>query len=315
VKIGRVEGIGYLYSRLVDQQSKELLVKLFLYRTMGHRKVKLPRNSPEYWSGIKRVASLPIAGEPLHLEFMNATLELRDLSSLGFSLRVYCTPTGGSYSFVQKQYELRRPPISCQPEQGDVVIDAGACWGETTLYFAHEVGPTGGVVAFEFIPKNIDVLEQNIIVNPEIAERITVVKQPVWSVSGETLYYVDWGPGSRVSFEKIREDFADTKCVTTTIDDTVTLLALNHVDFIKMDIEGAELHALKGAANTIRKFHPRLAISLYHSIHDFQKIPPYIDSLGIRYDFYLEHHTIFENETVLFCIPIRDAAAVSSRIT
>ena len=101
----------------------------------------------------------------------------------------------------------------------------------------------------------------------------------------------------------MREDFADTKCLTTTIDDTVEQHLLDRLDFIKMDIEGAEIHALKGAEKSLTKFHPKLAISLYHSIDDFRAIPRSLDSLGLRYKYYLEHHTIYENETVLFAVP------------
>lgn len=304
-KINRIEGIGYLYDRLADAQSKDLLVKLFAFRTMGHRKVRLPQNNPSHWSNIKRIESLPKAGPPLSVKFMDLTLELRDMSPVGFDMKAYCTGAGGSYIFLQKQYELHHDAATCKAEAGDIVIDAGACWGETSLYFAHEVGPTGRVIAYEFIPSNIEVLDQNIAENPGLGERITVVPQPVWSDPGQTLYYVDWGPGSRVSFEKMRADFDDTQCLTTSIDETVEQLKLPRLDFIKMDIEGAELNALKGAEKSLKAFHPRLAVSLYHSIEDFKTIPRYLDSLGLPYTFYLEHHTIYENETVLFAIPTK----------
>lgn len=305
LKIDRFKGIGYLYDRLDDAISKDLLVKLMAFRAMGHRKVKLPQNNPEHWSNIRKIENLDIVGPPISVDFMNLTLQLRDLSPLGYDMQAYCTGGGGSYIFLQKQYELHRNDVICKAEPGDIVIDAGACWGETSLYFAFEVGESGRVVSYEFIPSNIAVLEKNMSENPDLAKRITIVPNPVWSTSGQTLYYVDWGPGSRVSFQKLRSDFDDTQCQTITIDDTVTRLSLPCVDFIKMDIEGAELHALKGAEKTLRQFHPKVAISLYHSLDDFKTIPRYLDSLGLRYKFYLDHHTIYENETVLFGIPVR----------
>lgn len=298
-------GIDFLYERLEDAKSKELLVELCAFRAMGHRKVKLSRNTPEYWDNIRRVERLDVSGPPLPVKAMNFNLQRRDLNPLGFDMRAYCTATGGSLIFVQRQYELHRDGVTCKAEPGDVVIEAGACWGETALYFAHEVGDAGQVLAFEFIPSNIEILRQNIASNPQLAGRIQVVERPLWDRSNQTLYYVDWGPGSRVSFEKMRSDFPDTQCATATIDEIAAARQLRSVDFIKMDIEGAELNALKGAEQSIRRFHPKLAISLYHSISDFKTIPRYIDSLGLRYKYYLDHHMTYENETVLFAVPQR----------
>lgn len=305
LKVNRFSGVGYLYDRLEDPVSKDLLVKLMAFRAMGHRKVKLPQNTQEHWDNIRKIESLDIVGPPISVDFMNLILQLRDLSPLGYNMRAYCTGGGGSYIFLQKQYELHRASSICKADPGDYVIDAGACWGETSLYFAYEVGEIGRVISYEFIPSNIAVFERNLAENTHLAKRITVVPNPIWSNSGQTLYYVDWGPGSRVSFEKLRSDFDDTKCQTISIDDTVTTLSLPRVDFIKMDIEGAEIHALKGAEKTLRQFHPKVAISLYHSLEDFKTIPRYLDSLGLKYRFYLDHHTIYENETVLFGIPVK----------
>ena len=67
-----------------------------------------------------------------------------------------------------------------------------------------------------------------------------------------------------------------------------------------MDIEGAELNALIGAKEVINKFKPKLAISIYHDIYDFFKIPEFIESLKLNYKFYLDHFTPFRYETVLF---------------
>ncbi len=302
-QVAKFGDVSYLYDILDDEESRALLVKLFAYRIMGHKKVKLPRNTAEHYKLIEEIASLPIIAPPIKINFMDLSLQFRDLRPIGFSMKVYCTTGGGSYVFLQRQYEYHRGTVHCKAEPGDVVIDAGACWGETTLYFAHEVGSHGRVFAFEFIPSNLDVLNQNIKANPELALRITVVHKPLWNEADKTLYYVDWGPGSRVSFEKLREDFEDTRCQTTTIDQTVRDFDLTKLDMIKMDIEGAELNALKGAKHSIKRFHPKLAISLYHNIDDFNTIPRYLASLGLPYKYNLDHHTIYENETVLFAIP------------
>lgn len=74
------------------------------------------------------------------------------------------------------------------------------------------------------------------------------------------------------------------------------------VSFIKMDIEGAEMEALKGAAELIRRRRPDLAICTYHSISDLFEIPLYIHSLVPEYRLYLRHHTPVFCETVCYAV-------------
>lgn len=74
-------------------------------------------------------------------------------------------------------------------------------------------------------------------------------------------------------------------------------------DFIKMDIEGAELSALKGGIETIKKHRPQLAISIYHSDEDFINIPLYLSKNLQNYSFALGHYTPRITETVLYAIP------------
>jgi hypothetical protein len=69
-----------------------------------------------------------------------------------------------------------------------------------------------------------------------------------------------------------------------------------------MDIEGAELSALKGGIETIKRFRPKLAISIYHSLDDFINIAAYLKALNLGYKFYLRHGTIFNEETVLLAV-------------
>ena len=74
-------------------------------------------------------------------------------------------------------------------------------------------------------------------------------------------------------------------------------------DFIKMDIEGAELAALKGGIKTITKCRPQLAISIYHSSEDFINIPLYLKDNLKNYTFKLGHYSPKLSETVLYAIP------------
>lgn len=74
-------------------------------------------------------------------------------------------------------------------------------------------------------------------------------------------------------------------------------------DFIKMDIEGAELSALKGGMEIIKKYRPQLAISIYHSSEDFVNIPLYLSENLENYKFRIGHYSDAIIETVLYAIP------------
>lgn len=74
------------------------------------------------------------------------------------------------------------------------------------------------------------------------------------------------------------------------------------ITFIKMDIEGAELIALHGAANIIKKYKPKLAISVYHRPNHLVDIPLYLKTLIPDYKLYIRHYSIYPQETILYAI-------------
>ncbi len=82
------------------------------------------------------------------------------------------------------------------------------------------------------------------------------------------------------------------------------LLDGRDVTFIKMDIEGAEMNAVKGAANTIRRCCPIMAISVYHKTEDLFCIQLEIERIAAgAYDFYLRHYSPTMIETILYAVP------------
>lgn len=77
--------------------------------------------------------------------------------------------------------------------------------------------------------------------------------------------------------------------------------------FIKMDIEGAEVHALEGARSLINKYAPQLAICVYHSLSDLWEVPNLINEIRDDYKFYLRNYNYMGLETVLYAFPGSDA--------
>lgn len=81
------------------------------------------------------------------------------------------------------------------------------------------------------------------------------------------------------------------------------LLINERCTFLKLDVEGAELHALKGAENLIKSQQPKLAVCLYHHFCHLWAIPLYIKQLNPGYTIYLRHHSRLEYETVCYALP------------
>lgn len=84
---------------------------------------------------------------------------------------------------------------------------------------------------------------------------------------------------------------------------TIDNIINEKVDFIKLDIEGAEQDAIEGAKETIKKYHPILAICIYHKADDWYKIPEIILDINSNYDIYLRHYMEGIYETVMYFIP------------
>lgn len=293
-----LNGFNNLYNLLHDDYSKLILVKVIAFRILGYEKVKFPLNTPQYWHSREKVSSLIKGVETIDVNFLNWKLRYFVLEEIGYLIKLYSIPLGIYNTFILKQYEFNKQFPKIKAEIGDIVIDGGGGWGDTALYFAHEVGEQGKVYTFEFISNNLTILEKNLKLNPDLRNRIEIIKQPLWEESNKQLYFEDNGPGSKLIQENHSRE--EKKIETITIDDFVVKNNIQKVDFIKMDIEGAELYALKGAINTIKNFKPKLAISLYHAINDFVEIPQFLSGLNLDYLFYIDHYTTYAEETILF---------------
>lgn len=288
----------YLYDQLENQYSKNLLIKIIAFRLLGHAKVKLPLNTPDFWINQNFIKPYQSKEDIYTVNFMNWKFPLTDLKAIGFPIKMYGSSPGVNSIFIIKQYELHQENTKIKAEENDVVIDCGGCYGDTALYFASKVGEKGKVHVFEFINDNLLLLNKNISMNMELAKRIKLIENPVWSESGKKLFYTSNGPGSFVSDRPF--DGYTHETVTLSIDDYLEKNIIDRVDFIKMDIEGAELNSLKGSVKTLKKFKPKLSIALYHNTMDFDTIPRFINDLNLGYKFYLSHSTIYDEETMLF---------------
>ena len=121
------------------------------------------------------------------------------------------------------------------------------------------------------------------------------IKKGLWDKCGRLFFEGGNATGSRIVPYETPE-YVDVVSIDEFIEE-------NKCNFIKMDIEGAELPALKGAINVIKRERPILAICIYHSLNDYWQIPRYLMGELENYKFYVRHHALICNETVLYCIP------------
>ncbi len=92
---------------------------------------------------------------------------------------------------------------------------------------------------------------------------------------------------------------------TTSVEvDKLDNIIKEKVDFIKLDIEGAEQDAIDGMSETIKKYKPVLAICIYHKAEDWYKIPEKILAIESGYKVYLRHYMEGIFESVLYFVPV-----------
>ena len=132
------------------------------------------------------------------------------------------------------------------------------------------------VIAIEPAPENLECLRRNYA--SEIASgRVIVVPKGVWDKDDFLTLRVDPKNSAADTFVLHREGTVGIEKVPlTTIDELVSELNLPRVDYVKLDIEGAEPRALAGAKQTLAKYKPRISIASYHNPDDPKVIPELI---------------------------------------
>lgn len=143
-----------------------------------------------------------------------------------------------------------------KPKKNDVIIDAGGFYGIFSIYAAKNIGPEGKVLTFEIDPINLNILKKNISLNK--VRNIKLIEEGLWNKK-EYMGLSIGGAGSRVSDKNTIKNISLDKG-----DSIISKLNLKKIDFIKMNIEGAEINALKGMQKTLKIYSPKLLIMADH---------------------------------------------------
>ena len=183
------------------------------------------------------------------------------------------------------------PQDLVQLSDREVFVDGGAYTGDTLLSFIRKTkNEYERCYAFEPEPENLAKL--NLLAERQLFRDVCVIGKGLWS-RAETLRFAaaEGLSGSAISRT------GNTAIAVDSIDNVAP-----DATFIKLDVEGAELEALKGAAETIKRNRPKLAVCLYHKPGDLFEIPLFIKSLVPEYMFYLRQHQPVSCELVLYAV-------------
>lgn len=296
------------HALMADTYSRDLFMNVLAARA-GAWQAQLPVTPDAFNAHLSRIdETLCVQHDTARTPsfVLGDSLNKYDLAELGYPLQANLHPFNVASTFLMEQYAYRHGNVRISVEPGDTVIDMGGCWGDTALYSAHKAGPQGQVVVFEFLDENLHILRENLDLNDAVKHNVTIVEMAVWDRSGDHFEVDAMGPGTTLTdIDLVQPQSAPQRqqVETVRLDDYVQDRGVKSVDFIKMDIEGAELKALQGAAETIKRFRPKLAIAAYHKVDDLATLPAYILSLDPGYTFYLDHFTSGLEETVLFAKP------------
>jgi FkbM family methyltransferase len=294
-------GLEETYAHLADEPSRRAMLDVLKLRVLGPHHARLAITPQEFHDKQAEVNRAMRTAE--------STIEVSDpwfspLSLYRISLAPGPTVSMHGHSvdvvsvFLLGQYLYARGAERVGVEPGDVVLDIGGCWGDTALRFAQLAGPAGHVYTFEFDPESLAVLRANLELNPALGSRIDIVEQAAWNRSDEMLEFLAAGRCTVLLEPATAQSSAGVS--TVTLDDFADRTGLERLDFVKMDVEGAELQVLEGAGETLRRLRPKLAIAAYHHDDDLVTIPRAIESLGLGYRLFLDTYSPVEEETVLF---------------
>ena len=173
--------------------------------------------------------------------------------------------------------------VDLHVEEGMTVVDVGAHTGYYSLLFAKRVGRAGRVIAFEPEAVGLDYLRRNMALNEH--QNVTIVPLALsdWSgtaaIAGKTYLCA---PGDFADARENSSDRSDAAGLamrqagrfdatprtgvpirTATFDELVPELGIRRLDFVKIDVEGAEWHVLKGMRASLERWSPGLLLEIH----------------------------------------------------
>ena len=211
------------------------------------------------------------------------------------SKRIFLPKEIGAFAlfhiFSQKQYDVKN---IFEVKDNATIFDIGAWKGDTAYFFSKKCSDDAKIYAFEPDNYAYEILEK---VKNKYKLNNVITKNILFSNTEK-----------EIDFISMISDVPAVKKNAITIDKFVEENNIEKIDFIKMDVEGAEITILEGGIKTINKFKPHLAIAIYHGgklfMEDFYDVPIFIKNIiNEDYEYYIRTFHPAGLETILFCKP------------
>ncbi len=186
----------------------------------------------------------------------------------GLDLRLHLLPRWKGcwkaiYVFRQRFFQISDPELDFFREAlhpGDVFVDAGAFHGWYTLLASRQVGAGGQVLAFEPNPYTFAILRRNIDLNG--CRNVRALNVALSNAEERRWLYLGPDDGSQSSLAPAADGLGREEIHTRRLDDVLVELGVQRVDFMKIDVQGAEASLLEGAAAVLQRSRPVIVFEL-----------------------------------------------------
>lgn len=176
---------------------------------------------------------------------------------------------------------------------GNTFVDCGAYIGDTLLSFCRS-NCCSCDTYYALEPSQTIFERLKDCINSHAITNAAAMQVGAWDRK-DVLRFVDFSNGA--------SHISEAGSLEIQVNSLDNLFLDKNVDFIKMDIEGAERQALLGAKKIIQDRTPILSFSIYHKAHDLWNLPLLVREINPDYRFYIRHHSPFGDDTVLYAIP------------
>jgi FkbM family methyltransferase len=199
--------------------------------------------------------------------------------------------------FEYRTFQLMKENVA----EGNTVLDIGANIGIYSILLSRLVGKTGKVYAFEPDPITVEYLKKNIRLNK--CENVIIVPVALSSQNGKITLLKPEGSGDAFNYisHTNRGNTSEAFIDSLKLDDYVDQTGIKKIDFVKIDVEGAELLSFTGAKNVLEKFTPKIIMECYEPYlnrfeHTVADVIIYLHQFGYKFNNYEEQQWLLSKK-------------------